>query len=45
VVGLIAFAGCLVCFVGLLISVPVASAALMFVYEDLFGQHAAPAAV
>jgi glycerophosphoryl diester phosphodiesterase family protein len=41
VVGLIAFAGCIVCFVGMLISVPVASAALMFVYEDLFGPKTA----
>jgi len=37
VLALLAFAGCLVCFVGLLISVPVSSAALMYVYEDLFG--------
>jgi uncharacterized membrane protein len=43
VVGLIAFAGCIVCFVGMLISVPVASAALMFVYEDLFGTRTAAA--
>jgi uncharacterized membrane protein len=37
VLALLAFAGCLACFVGLLISVPVSSAALMYVYEDLFG--------
>jgi len=40
VLGLLAFAGVLVCFVGLLISVPVSSAALMYVYEDLFGTPA-----
>jgi hypothetical protein len=47
VVGLIAFVGCIACFVGLLITVPVASATLMYAYEDLFGpqvaQEAAPA--
>ena len=41
VVGLIAFVGCIACFVGLLITVPVASAALMYAYEDLFGPQAA----
>jgi uncharacterized membrane protein len=47
VVGLIAFVGCIACFIGLLITIPVASAALMYAYEDLFGspvaQEAAPA--
>jgi hypothetical protein len=41
VVTLIGAAGCIACFVGLLITVPVASAALMYVYEDLFGPQAA----
>ena len=41
VIGLIAMAGVLVCIVGLFISIPVATAALMSVYEDLFGQQAA----
>lgn len=40
VLALVALAGFLVCGVGALISVPVASAALMFVYEDLFGTPA-----
>jgi uncharacterized membrane protein len=34
---LVALAGFLLCGVGALISVPVATAALMYVYEDLFG--------
>lgn len=38
---LIALAGFLVCGVGAVISVPVASTALMYVYEDLFGEPAA----
>ena len=38
VLGLLALAGFLVCGVGAVISVPVASAALMYVYEDLFGE-------
>ena len=41
VLALLAFAGFLVCGVGAVITVPVASAALMFVYEDLFGARAA----
>jgi hypothetical protein len=41
VVGLIAFVGCIACFVGLLITIPVASAALMYAYEDLFGPQVA----
>ena len=40
VLALVAFAGFLLCGVGALISVPVASAALMYVYEDLFGTRA-----
>jgi hypothetical protein len=43
VLALVALAGFLLCGVGALISVPVASAALMYVYEDLFGTIAAPA--
>src|SRR5260221_10987938 len=38
---LIACAGFLVCIVGSLITVPVASATLMYAYEDLFGPEAA----
>jgi uncharacterized membrane protein len=38
---LIVCAGALVCVVGLIIAIPVASAALMYVYEDLFGPRAA----
>jgi hypothetical protein len=38
VLGLIAFAGFLACCVGALVTIPVSSAALMYVYEDLFGQ-------
>jgi hypothetical protein len=37
VLAIIACAGVLACIVGLAVSIPVASAALMFVYEDLFG--------
>ena len=36
----IACAGVLACIVGAFISVPVATAALLFVYEGLFGQQA-----
>jgi uncharacterized membrane protein len=39
---LVAFAGFLACGVGAVITIPVASAALMFVYEDLFGNAPAP---
>src|SRR6202158_1911067 len=39
--GLIACAGLLVCIVGALVTVPVASASLMYAYEDLFGPEAA----
>ena len=39
---LVALAGFLLCGIGALISVPVASAALMYVYEDLFGSRAEP---
>jgi len=38
---LIVCAGALVCVVGLVIAIPVASAALMYVYEDMFGPRAA----
>lgn len=40
VLAIVACAGFLACFVGALISIPVASASLMYVYEDLFGQRA-----
>jgi uncharacterized membrane protein len=40
VLALIACAGFLVCIVGALVTMPVASAALMYVYEDLFGPEA-----
>jgi hypothetical protein len=38
VLALVAFAGFLVCGVGEVITIPVASAALMYAYEDLFGK-------
>ena len=41
VLALIVCAGVLACVVGVIISAPLATAALMFVYEDLFGQKAA----
>ena len=41
VLALVALAGFLVCGVGAVITIPVASAALMFVYEDLFGTRPA----
>jgi hypothetical protein len=41
VLALVAFAGFLLCGVGALISIPVASAAFLYVYEDLFGTRAA----
>jgi hypothetical protein len=37
VLAIVACLGALACIVGLFVSIPVASAALMFVYEDLFG--------
>jgi hypothetical protein len=40
VLALVALAGFLLCGVGELITIPVASAALMYVYEDLFGTRA-----
>jgi hypothetical protein len=40
VLGLVAFAGFLVCGVGEVLTIPIASAALMYVYEDLFGTRA-----
>jgi hypothetical protein len=40
VLGLIAFAGFLVCGVGEIVTIPISSAALMYVYEDLFGEQA-----
>jgi hypothetical protein len=40
VLALIACAGFLVCIVGAFVTIPVASASLMFVYEDLFGPEA-----
>jgi len=44
VLALVAFAGFLLCGVGELITIPVASAALMYAYEDLFGTQAELAA-
>jgi hypothetical protein len=41
VLWIIACVGFLACFVGALITIPVASAALMYVYEDLFGPEGA----
>jgi uncharacterized membrane protein len=41
VLSLVAFAGFLVCGVGELITIPLASAAFLYVYEDLFGAPAA----
>jgi uncharacterized membrane protein len=38
VLALVAFSGFLVCGVGEVITIPIASAALMYVYEDLFGK-------
>jgi hypothetical protein len=40
VLALIALAGFLACLVGALVTVPLASASLMYVYEDLFGPEA-----
>jgi uncharacterized membrane protein len=37
VLALVAFAGFLACGVGEIITIPIASAAMMYVYEDLFG--------
>jgi hypothetical protein len=39
VLALVGFSGVLLCVVGLAITVPLASAALMYVYEDLFGDR------
>ncbi len=39
VLGLVGLSGVLLCGVGLAITVPLASAALMYVYEDLFGDR------
>jgi hypothetical protein len=39
VLWLLALVGCLACIVGLLITVPVATASFMYVYEDLFGDR------
>jgi uncharacterized membrane protein len=41
VLALVAFAGFLLCGVGALITIPVSTAAFMYVYEDLFGAQAA----
>ncbi len=38
VLALVAFSGFLLCGVGEVITIPLASAALMYVYEDLFGK-------
>jgi len=42
VVSLIVVAGFLACGVGALVAIPIASAALMYVYEDLFGAETKP---
>jgi hypothetical protein len=42
VVSLIVVAGVLACGVGALVAIPIASAALMYVYEDLFGAEPQP---
>ena len=42
VVSLIVVAGVLACGVGVLVAVPIASASLMYVYEDLFGTEPQP---
>ena len=42
VVSLIVVAGVLACGVGVLVAAPVASASLMYVYEDLFGAETKP---
>jgi hypothetical protein len=42
VVSLIVIAGVLACGVGALVAIPIASAALMYVYEDLFGAETKP---
>jgi hypothetical protein len=39
---LVAFAGFLLCGVGEILTIPLATAALMYVYEDLFGTHSTP---
>jgi uncharacterized membrane protein len=40
VLGLVVLAGFLLCVIGAAITIPIASAALMYVYEDLFGTRA-----
>jgi uncharacterized membrane protein len=44
VVSLIVVAGVLACGVGVLVAIPIASASLMYVYEDLFGAEPQPPA-
>jgi len=39
---LVIFAGFLLCGIGAIVAIPLASAALMYVYEDLFGTQTAP---
>jgi hypothetical protein len=39
VLWLLGLVGCLACIVGLLVTVPVATASFMYVYEDLFGDN------
>jgi uncharacterized membrane protein len=41
VLGLVAFAGFLLCGIGALITIPLSTAAYLYVYEDLFGTRAA----
>ena len=45
VLGLVALSGFLLCGIGAAITIPVASAALMYVYEDLFGSRTGGPAV
>jgi uncharacterized membrane protein len=41
VAGLLAGCGALACCVGIFVTIPIASVAIMYAYEDIFGQKAA----
>ena len=41
VAGLLAFCGILACCIGVFVTMPIASVAIMYAYEDIFGQKAA----
>ena len=41
VVGLLSMCGVIVCCVGIFVTIPIASVAIMYAYEDIFGQRAA----